>query len=254
MHPLFDLTGRIALITGSSRGIGMALAEAWASAGARVVLNGRDPVQLAATAARFREQGIDAVQAAFDVTDEAGATEAIARVEREVGPIDILVNNSGINLRGPLEDLPTETWERVIGTNLTGAFKVGRAVARHMIPRKRGKVINVCSVNSELARYSIAPYVTSKGGLKNLTKGMAVDWARYNIQVNGLGPGYYATDMTAPLMSNPEFDSWLRTRVPAGRWGDVKELSGSIIFLASPASDFMTGQMLYVDGGLTAVM
>jgi gluconate 5-dehydrogenase len=254
MHPLFDLTGRIALITGSSRGIGMALAEALASAGARVVLNGRDPVQLAATAARFREQGIDAVQAAFDVTDEAGATEAIARVEREVGPIDILVNNSGINLRSPLEDLPTETWERVIGTNLTGAFKVGRAVARHMIPRKRGKVINVCSVNSELARYSIAPYVTSKGGLKNLTKGMAVDWARYNIQVNGLGPGYYATDMTAPLMSNPEFDSWLRTRVPAGRWGDVKELSGSIIFLASPASDFMTGQMLYVDGGLTAVM
>jgi len=254
MHPLFDLTGRVALITGSSRGIGTALADALASAGARIVLNGRDTAQLAQTAARFQARGIDVARAAFDVTDEAGATAAIAEVEREVGPIDILVNNSGINLRGPLEDLPTETWERVIGTNLTGAFKVGRAVARHMIARQRGKIINVCSINSELARYSIAPYVTSKGGLKNLTKGMAVDWARYNIQVNGLGPGYYATDMTAPLMKDPEFDSWLRKRVPAGRWGDVSELAGAIIFLASPGSDYMTGQMLYVDGGLTAVL
>lgn len=254
MHRLFDLSGRIALITGSSRGIGMALAQALASAGARVVLNGRDTAQLASTTQRLQASGIDASSAAFDVTDEPGATAAIAAIERDLGPIDILVNNSGINLRGPLEDLPTETWQRVIDTNLTGAFKVGRAVARHMIPRRRGKIINVCSVNSELARYSIAPYVTSKGGLKNLTKGMAVDWARHNIQVNGLGPGYYATDMTAPLMKDPEFDAWLRKRVPAGRWGDVQELGGSIIFLAAPASDFMTGQMLYVDGGLTAVL
>jgi gluconate 5-dehydrogenase len=254
MHPLFDLTGRIALITGSSRGIGTALARALASAGARVVLNGRETTRLELTATQLRHEGIKVTTAAFDVTDEAGATAAIATVEQDIGPIDILVNNSGINLRSPLEDLPTETWERVIGTNLTGAFKVGRAVARHMITRQRGKIINVCSINSELARYSIAPYVTSKGGLKNLTKGMAVDWARYNIQVNGLGPGYYATDMTAPLMQDPEFDAWLRKRVPAGRWGDVKELSGAIIFLASPASDFMTGQMLYVDGGLTAVL
>ena len=254
MHPLFDLSGRTALITGSSRGIGLALAQALASAGARVVVNGRDTAHLAQLEAQLRDQGIDAFSAAFDVTDEPGATAAIAAIERDIGPIDILVNNSGINLRAPLEDLETADWERVIATNLTGAFKVGRAAARHMIGRRRGKIINVCSINSELARYSIAAYVTSKGGLKNLTKAMAVDWARHNIQVNGLGPGYFATDMTAPLKANPEFDAWLRARVPAGRWGELEDLAGAAIFLSAPASNFMTGQMLYVDGGLTAVL
>jgi gluconate 5-dehydrogenase len=254
MHPLFDLTGRLALVTGSSRGIGLALSRALASAGARIVLNGRDRATLAATAAALRAEGVDASVAAFDVTDEPAIVAEVARVEREVGPIDILVNNSGITVRRPLEDFDTGDWDRIIATNLSGAFKVGRAVARHMIPRGRGKIVNVCSINSELARYSIAPYVASKGGLKNLTKGMAIDWARHGIQVNGLGPGYFATELTAPLVADRDFTAWLEKRVPMGRWGDVKDLGGAAIFLCSPASDFMTGQMLYVDGGVTAAV
>jgi gluconate 5-dehydrogenase len=254
MHPLFDLTGRVVLITGSSRGIGLALARAMASAGARLVLNGRDAGTLRDTAARLAAEGTSAAVSAFDVTDEPGATAAIAAIERDVGPIDVLVNNSGITVRRPLEDFETADWERIIATNLTGAFKVGRAVARRMIPRRRGKIINVCSINSELARYSIAPYVTSKGALKNLTKGMAVDWAKHNIQVNGLGPGYFATELTSALVADADFTAWLEKRVPMGRWGDVKDLGGAAIFLASSASDFMTGQMLYVDGGLTATV
>ena len=254
MHPLFDLTGRLALVTGSSRGIGLALSRALASAGARIVLNGRDRATLAATAAALRAEGVDASVAAFDVTDEPAIVAEVARVEREVGAIDILVNNSGITVRRPLEDFDTGDWDRIIATNLSGAFKVGRAVARHMIPRGRGKIVNVCSINSELARYSIAPYVASKGGLKNLTKGMAIDWARHGIQVNGLGPGYFATELTAPLVADRDFTAWLEKRVPMGRWGDVKDLGGAAIFLCSPASDFMTGQMLYVDGGVTAAV
>ncbi|HYF59348.1 MAG TPA: glucose 1-dehydrogenase [Burkholderiaceae bacterium] len=252
MHPLFDLSGRVALVTGSSRGIGLALARALASAGARVVLNGRDGAALAAAAATLRAEGVEAAIASFDVTDEPAVAAAIAAVERDVGPIDVLVNNSGITVRRPLEEFDTDDWERIIATNLTGAFKVGRAVARHMIPRGRGKIVNVCSINSELARYSIAPYVTSKGGLKNLTRGMAIDWARHGIRVNGLAPGYFDTELTAPLVADREFTGWLEKRVPLGRWGDVKDLGGAAIFLASPASDFMTGQMIYVDGGLTA--
>jgi gluconate 5-dehydrogenase len=254
MHALFDLTGRVALITGSSRGIGFALARALASAGARVVLNGRDAGTLATASATLAADGIVTASASFDVTDEPGATAAIAAVERDVGPIDILINNSGITVRRPLEDFETTDWDRIMATNLTGAFKVGRAVARHMIGRQRGKIINVCSINSELARYSIAPYVTSKGALKNLTKGMAIDWAKYNIQVNGLGPGYYATELTAPLVADRDFTAWIEKRVPMGRWGDVKDLGGAAIFLSSAASDFMTGQMLYIDGGLTATV
>ena len=252
MHPLFDLTGRIALVTGSSRGIGLALSRALASAGARIVLNGRDADTLAITASRLATEGTPVSIAPFDVTDEAAAVAAIAAVERDTGPIDILVNNSGITVRRPLEDFDTADWERIMGTNLTGAFKVGRAVARHMIPRGHGKIINICSINSELARYSIAPYVTSKGGLKNLTRGMAIDWARHGLQVNGLAPGYFETELTAPLVNDPEFTGWLEKRVPMGRWGDVKDLGGAAIFLAAPASDFMTGQILFVDGGLTA--
>jgi gluconate 5-dehydrogenase len=252
MHPLFDLTGRVALITGSSRGIGLALARALASAGARVVLNGRDPGTLDTVSATLRAEGVDAAVAPFDVTDEPGAVAAIAKVERDVGPVDVLFNNSGITVRRPLEDFDTGDWERIVATNLTGAFKVGRAVARHMIPRGRGKIVNVCSINSDLARYSIAPYVTTKGGLKNLTKGMAIDWARHGIQVNGLAPGYFDTELTAPLVADREFTAWIGRRVPMGRWGDVKELGGAAIFLASAASDFMTGQLIYVDGGLTA--
>lgn len=252
MHPLFDLTGRVALVTGSSRGIGLALARALAGAGARIVLNGRDPTTLAATARTLAAEGLATTQACFDVTDEAAVIAAVAAVEREVGPIDILFNNSGVTIRVPLEDVETSEWERLLATNLTGAFKVGRAVARHMIPRRRGKIVNIASVLAEAARFSAGPYVATKGGLKNLTKAMAIDWARHNIQVNAIGPGYFESELTAPLMSDETFDRWLKSRVPMGRWGDVRELGGTAIFLASVASDFMTGQTLYVDGGLTA--
>jgi len=251
-HPLFDLTGRIALVTGSSRGIGLAMARALASAGARIVLNGRDAAALAALAHRLRADGVAAEVACFDVTDEPAVDAAIERIEREVGPLDVLVNNSGITVRGPMLELATADFERVIATNLTAAFVVGRAAARRMVGRGRGKILNVCSINSELGRPSIAPYVASKGGLRNLTRAMAVEWAPHGLQVNGLGPGYFETDLTAPLAADPAFDGWLRRRVPMGRWGRVDELAGATIFLASPASDFMTGQVVYVDGGLTA--
>ena len=251
-HPLFDLSGRIALVTGSSRGIGLAMARALASVGARVVINGRDAAALDAVARRLRAEGTEAAVAPFDVTDEAAVEAAIERVEREVGPLDVLVNNSGINVRRPMLELATADFERVVATNLTAAFVVGRAAARRMVARRRGKIVNVCSINSELGRASIAPYVASKGGLRNLTRAMAVEWAPHGLQVNGLGPGYFETDLTAPLVADPAFDAWLRQRVPMGRWGQVDELAGATIFLASAASDFMTGQVVYVDGGLTA--
>jgi gluconate 5-dehydrogenase len=252
MHALFDLTGRTALVTGSSRGIGLGIARALASAGARVVLNGRDPDALAAAARALAVDGVDAPVAAFDVTDEAAVVAAVAGVEREVGPIDILVNNSGITVRASLEDLDTADWDRVIGTNLTGAFKVGRAVARHMIPRRRGKIVNICSVLSEIARPTAGAYTAAKGGLRNLTRAMAVDWARHGIQANAIGPGYIVTDFTRALMDDPTFNAWLDARVPMARWGEVSDLAGAAIFLCSPASDFVTGQVLYVDGGMTA--
>lgn len=254
MHPLFDLSGRVALVTGSSRGIGLAMARALGSAGAVVVLNGRDPGTLRTAARALADAGIDAHIAPFDVNDEAAAIAAIDTVERDVGPLRILVNNSGITLRGPLLDLDTAAFEQVVATNLVSAFKVGRAAARRMVPRGRGKIVNVCSINSELARASIGPYVASKGGLKNLTRAMATEWAPHGVQVNGLGPGYIVTDLTAALVADPAFDAWLKRRVPMGRWGQVEDLAGTTIFLASDASDFMTGQVLYVDGGLTAAV
>ena len=252
MHPLFDLTGRVALVTGSSRGIGLAIARALASAGARPVLNGRDPRSLEAAAAALAAEGTSAATSAFDVTDEAAVVAAVDAIERDVGPIDILYNNSGVTVRRPIDEIDTADFDRVVATNLGGAFRVGRAVARRMIPRGRGKIVNVCSINSELARASIAPYVASKGGLKNLTRSMAVEWARHGLQVNGLAPGYFRTELTAPLGADPAFNGWLAQRVPMGRWGEVDELAGAAIFLASPASDFVTGHLLFVDGGLTA--
>jgi gluconate 5-dehydrogenase len=248
---MFDLTGKRALITGSSQGIGLALAHGLADAGAPVVLNGRDAAKLDRARAGFAAgQAVDI--RAFDVTDEKAVTEAIANIEESSGPIDILVNNTGIQIRSPLEDFDSAAWHQLISTNLTSVFYVSRAVARHMIPRKRGKIINICSVNSEAARYSIAPYTATKGALKNLTRGMCVDWARHNIQVNGLGPGYFDTELTRPLVENAEFSAWLRNRTPAQRWGNVKELQGSVVFLASAASDFVNGHVLYVDGGMLA--
>ena len=251
---LFDLTGRRALVTGSGQGIGFALARGLGDAGATVVLNGRDAGKLARAAEALRAAGIAVELAAFDVTDQAAVLAGVARIEAEHGPIDVLVNNAGIQRRAPLEEFPADTWRELMRTNLDSVFFVGQAVARGMIARRRGKIINVCSVQSELGRPSIAPYAASKGAVKMLTKGMCADWARHGLQVNGLGPGYFATELTQALVDNAEFSDWLCKRTPAGRWGQVEELAGAAVFLASAASDFVNGQVIYVDGGMTSVV
>lgn len=249
---LFDLSGRTALITGSSKGIGLALAQALASAGARIVLNGRNAAPLEAARAALAGTGASVHAAAFDVTDAAAVQSGVARIEAEVGPIDILVNNAGMQHRSPFAEFPVEAWGTLMRTNLDSVFLVGRAVAQHMIPRGRGRIINVCSVQSELGRPGIAPYAASKGAVKMLTKGMAIDLGRHGIQVNGLGPGYFKTELTQALVADAAFTAWLSGRTPAGRWGEVHELGGAAIFLASDAASFVTGHVLYVDGGVTA--
>ena len=251
---MFDLSGRRALVTGSGQGIGLALASALAGAGAAVVLNGRDEAKLDRAAVALRASGASVDVVAFDVTDIAAVAAGVARIEDGIGPLDILVNNAGIQRRMPLEDFPEATWRELMHINLDSVFYVAQAVARRMIPRGRGKVVNVCSVQSELGRPGIAPYSASKGAVKMLTKGMCADWARYGLQVNGLGPGYFATELTASLVADPEFSAWLCKRTPAGRWGRVEELGGAMVFLASGASDFVNGQVIYVDGGLTSVV
>ena len=249
---LFDLTGRTALITGSSKGIGFALAQALASAGARVVLNARDAGRLAQARDALAAGGFDVRVAAFDVTDAAAVEAGIAAVEADIGPIDILVNNAGMQHRSPFAEFPIDAWHKITTTNIDSVFLVGRAVAQRMIPRQRGKIINVCSVQSELGRPGIAPYAATKGAVKMLTKGMAIDLGRYGIQVNGLGPGYFKTELTQTLVADEAFTTWLAGRTPSGRWGEVAELGGAAIFLASDASSFVNGHILYVDGGITA--
>ena len=251
---LFDLSGRLALVTGSSRGLGFAMARGLGRAGAAVVLNARDRAALERAAERLAGEGLAAHITPFDVTDSAAVAAAVGDIEGRIGAIDILVNNAGIQRRAPLEEMPEEVWREVLETNLNSAFVVGQAVGRRMIARRRGKVVNICSLTSEVARATIAPYVTAKGGLKMLTKAMAVEWAPHNVQVNGIGPGYFATEMNTALTSNPEFDAWVRARTPAGRWADPDELVGAAVFLASRASDFVTGQILYVDGGFLSTM
>jgi gluconate 5-dehydrogenase len=249
--PSFSLAGRSALVTGSSQGIGLALATALAAAGARVILNGRDAAKLATAAAELRAAGHASVDiAAFDVTDEAAVQAATAAL----GAIDILVNNTGINRRGPLEATSLADWNAVLQTNLTSAFLVARALAPGMIARGSGKIINICSLMSELARPTTGPYAAAKGGLKMLTRAMCAEWAKYNLQVNGIAPGYILTPLTAPLAADPQFDTWIKGRTPAGRWGGVADLAGACVFLASPAADFINGQILTVDGGLSAVI
>ena len=250
----FDLTGRTALITGSSSGIGHALAAGLAGAGARVVLNGRDPRKLEQATEKLRADGAAVVGAPFDVTDGAAVGRAVARIEAEIGPLDILVNNAGMQRRGPLEQFEEAHWHELMKTNVDSVFLVGQAVARQMIPRRRGKIINICSVQSELGRPNIAPYAASKGAVKMLTKGMAIDWGQYGIQVNGLGPGYFKTELTEALVNNAEFSAWLINRTPSRRWGDVDDLIGAAVFLASDASNFVNGHILYVDGGVTATL
>lgn len=256
MNPLFDLSGRTALITGSSQGIGLALARGLAQAGAAVVLNGRDETKLAAAAAALRAAvpGARVTTAAFDVTDGAACEAAVARIEAGFAPVNILINNAGIQRRSPLAEMSEAQWREVIDTNLTSTFLVARAVAPRMIARGAGKIINTCSVMSEVSRPTIANYAAAKGGLKMLTRAMAVEWAKHGLQCNGLGPGYIVTELNRALVENVEFNQWICGRTPAGRWGKPEELIGAAVFLSSPASDFVNGQILYVDGGLLAAL
>lgn len=257
MNPVlksFDLGGRTALITGSSSGIGFALARGLAGAGARVVLNARNAAKLEAAAEVLRGEGLQVLTSAFDVTSGEAVTAAIARIEAEVGAIDILVNNAGMQRRAPLDQFAEADWHELMKTNVDSVFLVGQAVARHMIGRKRGKIVNICSVQSELGRPGIAPYTASKGAVKMLTKGMAIDWGQHGIQVNGLGPGYFKTELTDALVKNEEFTQWLVARTPSRRWGDVEDLVGAAVFLSSDASNFVNGHILYVDGGVTATL
>ena len=251
---LFDLSGRRALITGSSGGIGLALARGLAGAGAAVVLNGRNTVTLDAAAASLRAEGHSAHAAVFDVTDAGAVAWAIDQIEVDLGPLDILINNAGLQRRAPLEHFSHAQWHELMRTNVDSVFYVGQAVARHMIARGRGKIVNICSVQSEVGRPNIAPYAASKGAVKMLTKGMAIDWGPHGLQVNGLGPGYFKTELTQALVDDPAFSGWLIGRTPSRRWGEVQDLVGAAIFLCSDASNFVNGHILYVDGGVTATL
>jgi gluconate 5-dehydrogenase len=252
---LFDLTGRTALVTGSSRGLGHSIAAGMAAAGARVVLNGTDAARVHEAALALRAQGYDAIEAAFDVVDEAAVVNAFQALDHQGVEVDILVNNAGIQFRKPMVELALADWQRVIDTNLTSAFLVGREAARRMIARQRGgKIINIGSLTSEAGRATVAPYTAAKGGIKMLTRAMTAEWAVHGIQANAIGPGYMATDMNQALMDNPAFDAWVKDRTPAQRWGRPDELVGTAIFLASRASDFVNGQIVYVDGGFLAVL
>jgi gluconate 5-dehydrogenase len=251
---LFSLAGRTALITGSSRGLGRAMAEGLGRAGAKVIINGTSATRVDEAVAAMRLQGLVADSAVFDVTDEAAITSAFATLDAAGVAIDILVNNAGIQLRKPMVELTTAEWHKVIDTNLTSAFVVGREAAKRMIPRGHGKVINIGSLTSALARATVAPYTVAKGGIKMLTQAMAAEWAASGIQANAIGPGYMITDMNQALIDNPTFDAWVKARSPSKRWGRPDELVGTAVFLASSASDYVNGQIIYVDGGMLAAM
>ncbi|WEX90913.1 SDR family oxidoreductase [Sinorhizobium garamanticum] len=250
--PLFDLSGSRALVTGSSQGIGLALARGLAQHGASIVLNGRDEARLAGAATALKNEGHGAIDVAdFDVTDAEAVRRGVDAIEEGIGAIDILINNAGTQFRAPLEDFPADRWEQLLKTNISSVFYVGQAVARHMIGRGRGKIINIASVQSELARPGIAPYTATKGAVKNLTRGMCADWARYGLQINAIAPGYFKTPLNQALVDSTEFSSWLEKRTPAGRWGNVEELVGAAVYLSARASSFVNGHTLYVDGGIT---
>ncbi len=249
---LFSLQSKRALVTGSSQGIGFALARGLATAGAEIVLNGRDRGKLDAAAASLAGDGATVATLAFDATDHDAVRTAVDGFEDANGPIDILVNNAGMQHRTELENFPADAFEKLIQTNIASVFHVGQAVARHMIDRGSGKIINIASVQTALARPGIAPYTATKGAVANLTKGMATDWAKHGLQCNAIAPGYFDTPLNAALVADPEFSAWLEKRTPAGRWGNVEELVGACVFLASAASSFVNGHTLYVDGGITA--
>ncbi|MCW8126833.1 gluconate 5-dehydrogenase [Microbulbifer halophilus] len=255
-NSLFDLNGKLALVTGATHGLGMAMAEGLGNAGAKLVITGHSSREkVDAAVAALRDKGIDAHGTLFDVTDEAQVADAVGQIEREVAPIDILVNNAGIIKRVPMLEMDLGEWQQVIDTNLTGVFTMSRPVVKRMIERGAGKVINICSMMSELGRDSVSAYAAAKGGLKMLTRNMATEWAKHNVQVNGIGPGYFATSQTAPIrVDGHPMNEFIIGRTPAGRWGNPEDLQGTAVFLASEASNFVTGQIVYVDGGILATI
>jgi gluconate 5-dehydrogenase len=252
-HP-FDLTGKVALVTGAYRGLGFAIAKGFAQAGATVVLNGRRPEELAASAKKLVDLGHTASTTVFDVTDATGIKRGVDGIVESYGHLDILVNNAGIQRRHPLVDFPRMEWDEVIATNLTGPYLVSQAVLPGMIARSSGKIIHIASLMSDLARPTVVPYMAAKGGVRQLTRGMAVELAPHNIQVNAIAPGYFATEMNRALIDSTEFDAWVKKRTPAGRWGQPDEISGLAVFLASSAANYMTGQMLVIDGGMSVAL
>ncbi len=253
---LFDLTGKVALITGATHGLGMAMAKGIGQAGAMVIINGNSSQEKIDNAvAAFKAEGIQAFGYRFDVTDEEEVQNAIERIENEVSPINILVNNAGIIKRTPMVDMEVADFEQVIKVDLVSPFIVSKAVVKGMIQRKSGKIINICSMMSELGRNTVGAYAAAKGGLKMLTQNMCVEWAPHNIQVNGIGPGYFATEQTKPIrVDGHPFNEFIVNRTPAGVWGDPNDLQGAAVFLSAKASDFVNGQILYVDGGILATI
>jgi gluconate 5-dehydrogenase len=248
---VFDLTGRVVLVTGSSDGIGFALARGLGAAGGRVVLNGRDVDKLAAAQERLAGEGIASALAPFDVARRADVQAAIETIEREIGEIDILVNNAGIQRRHPFETFPEETWREILAINLDGVFHVTQAVGGRMVARKRGRIINICSVASELGRRTIVPYAATKGAVRQMTRGLSAEWAKHNVQINAIAPGYIRTPLNRALLEDKDFTAWVEARTPAARWADPEELVGAAIFLASDAASYVNGHILFVDGGLS---
>ena len=252
-HP-FDLSGRVALVTGAYRGLGFAIARGLAQAGATVIVNGRKRDEVNAAAQKLRDAGLASGTSLFDVTDAAAARAAVAEVQANHGPIDILVNNAGVQRRNPLVDFQKADWDLIMATNLTAPFLVSQAVLPSMIERKRGKIIHIASLMSEMARPSVVPYIAAKGGVRQLTRGMAVELAPHNIQVNAIGPGYFATEMNRALIDDTEFNAWVCKRTPAGRWGQPEEIAGLAVFLASAAANYITGQLITIDGGMSVAL
>ena len=251
MNP-FDLSGKIALVTGGGSGLGLAIAGGLANAGARVVINGRDQSKLDAAMESLAEAGHAVSMSAFDVTDEAAVCKNVAEIASSIGPIDILVNNAAMNHRKAMADFALEEWRALMATNMDGPFLVTRAVLRGMQQRRRGKIINICSLASDIGRPNIVPYAVSKGALKMMTRALAVEMAPHNVQVNGIAPGFFDTEMNAPLVADAQFSAWVARRTPAGRWAKPPEIAGAAVFLAAPAADFVTGHILQVDGGFAA--
>ena len=252
---LFDLTGKRALITGGTHGLGMSMATGLAKAGAQIIVNDIDQQKLDTAIHEYAKKGIKCYGYIFDVTDEAAVIAGIAKIEQEVGPIDILINNAGIIKRIPVLDMEVTDWELVLKIDLTGPFIMAKQVGKYMVKRNSGKIINMCSMMSEVGRETVSAYAAAKGGLKMLTKNLATEWAKFNIQVNGIGPGYFATTQTAPIrVDGHPFNNFIISRTPAARWGEPEDLQGAAIFLSSKASDFVSGHILYVDGGILATL